>query len=83
MEQRHSAITDEELEALEGSIGDLLLKLGLQTPEPARYRGDIREIWGRHRGDKLGLQTPEPASPMPSPHPRRTPKHYHYPYHYP
>ena len=53
MEQRHSAITDEELEALEGSIGDLLLKLGLQTPEP--------------------------ASPMPSPPPRRTPKHYHYP----
>ena len=38
MEQRHSAITDEELEALEASIGDLLLKLGLQTPEPARYR---------------------------------------------
>merc|ERR1719247_1558111 len=33
MEQRHSAITDEELEALEANIADLLLQLGLQTPE--------------------------------------------------
>ena len=46
MEQRHSAITDEELEALEASIGDLLLKLGLQTPEPEPLSWSrTRETW--------------------------------------
>ena len=32
------------LTLIEASIGDLLIKLGLQTPEPARYRGDTRRI---------------------------------------
>jgi len=46
MEQRHSAITDEELEALEANIGDLLLKLGLQTPEPEPLSWSrTRETW--------------------------------------
>jgi len=46
MEQRHSAITDEELGGLENSIGDLLLKLGLQTPEQEPLSWSrTRETW--------------------------------------
>jgi len=46
MEQRHSAITDEELGGLEASIGDLLLKLGLQTPEQEPLSWSrTRETW--------------------------------------
>ena len=46
MEQHHSAITDEELGGLEASIGDLLLKLGLQTPEQEPLSWSrTRETW--------------------------------------
>jgi len=46
VEQRHSAITDEELGGLEVSIGDLLLKLGLQTPEQEPLSWSrTREAW--------------------------------------